>query len=299
MILRPFLVPIAIEIGDLSCSCLNAQLSAPTLLPKKSLTGVILVHGPFTAGQKHIGATLKATVVDGTSHSIPIRATLQVLNDIESRPPVISSELTSGQLEHLQILNVITRSVALDESKSSVELPELPQGTRLLRIVKGATHAVADDILETDWSVELALTLESKADSADGRIKVNFGDQLLLVPYSIRRSSGIRAVPDEISIRDIDEKRTYRRKFVLRAVDSVPFEITAIENKPEWIKISEFAEEAAIVHIFEIAIDGEDFMESAECLQDDSKLVLNLLTTHPQVRRVDVRVSLPGSANPR
>ena len=287
-----------IEIGDLSCSCLDAQLSAPTLLPKSSIMGEILVHGPFAPGEKHFGATLKANGVDGASQSIPIRASLQILNDIESRPSVIASELTSGQPEHLQRLNVITRSVASAEATSVLELSELPQGTRLLRIAKQATHAVASGILETEWIVELAFTLESEADSALGRVMFDFGDQRLLVPYSIRRSRGIRVMPAEISIRDIDGQKTCRRRFVLRAVDSVSFEITSIENKPDWVKISEAAVETAIVHIFEVSIDGQAFMESSEYGHGHQEFVLKMLTTHPEAKRVEVGLSMPSAVNP-
>lgn len=200
--------PLDLAVGDVSCSCVSAQLDEKSVSPNQTIRGCIRVRGPFIAGEKHIGCTLKATSADNRSFSVPIRTSFRILSDIECRPAILAKELARGQVEGIYRFDAVTRSAKA--GISILTMTDLPPGIRVVELSKGESHSLTEKISETNWHVELAVMLAREAESNRGRITVEFGAENLVIPFSIRRYDGIRITPEVVSVRKMESDREYR-----------------------------------------------------------------------------------------
>ena len=283
-----------LAVGDVSCSCVSAQLDDAIVSPNETIRGCIRVTGPFSAGEKHIGCTLTATGSDNRSFSVPIRTSFRILSHIECRPAVIATELARGQVEGIYRFDVVTRSA--EAGISILTMTDLPPGIRVVQLSKGESHSLTEQISETNWHVELALMLARDAESNRGHITVEFGGENLAMPFSIRRHDGIRIIPDEVSVRKMETNGEYRRKVVIRASDSVPFQIMTIENQPVWLQVSPLGTAPGVLHVLELTIDGRAYLEQHRDVSDIENSMITLQTTHPESHQVELKLSLSMSA---
>lgn len=83
---------------------------------------------------------------------------------------------------------------------------------------------------------------------------------------------------------------------MIRASDSVPFQLLQIENKPVWLQVSPLGTTPAVLHVVELTIDGKAYLEQHRDFSDMENSIITLATTHPESHQVELKLSLSMSA---
>jgi hypothetical protein len=263
-----------IKIVKTSCGCAQATLPKPCIDPGEELPFSVFLTAPRQGGERT--ATVELECLGVTSRKVVVRASATFLNDAWVEPDNLRLDTTGGGR---QTATVHARR-RIDANGSEISFPSIQSEScppwLICHIPTQVTGRRANEgIEEFEWSVDVAMNARSEiADEEFGRLVFTIG-QLGTAHVSCWGDyrTGVVIAPAKVNLTSIRVGETVCRRFVLRARDSQPFELSSVTCPNPDVRLTFKTADARNVHIVEAHVTPSQSGEFS--------YPLNFSTTHP------------------